>query len=243
MINNEDNFNRYNNEQKSKVAVTKFQRYVIAFLFVGVLIIIFAFIMEAARRDNEDIPVSVNDPSQSMSESAIQRELDELAWVEQMLLPVNYFSRRGTTLEQVNAIVIHNIGNPNTTALQNRNYFANLEHTEERFASSNFIICLDGTIIQCVPVDEVAFASNQRNDDTLSIEVCHPDDTGRFTDESYAAVIRLTAWLCVRYGLTAGDVIRHHDAHPSTDCPRYFVLNPDAWERFKRDVQTEINNS
>jgi len=97
--------------------------------------------------------------------------------------------------------------------------------------------------LQCVPVDEVAFASNNRNDDTLSIEVCHPDDTGKFNEETYAAVVKLTAWLCVRFGLTSQDVIRHHDVRDTTDCPRYFVNNPDAWERFRRDIQRAIDNN
>jgi len=210
--------------------------FVIAISAAGLIIVIFAFIMEAlANRD-------VNDPAVSgpRSESEIQIELDELDWVEQAFLPLNPFSRPGIMLEKINGIVIHNIGNPGTTAMQNRNFFANLAITQERHASSNFIVCLDGTILQCVPVDEMAYASNDRNIDTLSIEVCHPDDTGKFTDESYAAVIRLTAWLCIRYGLSSYDVIRHHDVRSNTTCPLYFVENEDAWEQFRVDVQSEI---
>lgn len=55
---------------------------------------------------------------------------------------------------------------------------------------------LDGEVIQCIPIDEVAYANAPRNDDTLSIEVCHPDDTGKFNDASYELVVKLTAWLC-----------------------------------------------
>ena len=210
--------------------------FVIAISAAGLIIIIFAFIMEAlANRDG-------NDPAGSGSRavSEIQAELDELDWVEQVFLPVNPFSRPGIMLEPITGIVIHNIGNPGTTAMQNRNFFANLAITQQTHASSNFIVCLDGTILQCVPVDEMAYASNDRNIDTLSIEVCHPDDTGKFTDESYAAVIRLTAWLCIRYGLSSYDVIRHHDVRSNTTCPLYFVENEDAWEQFRVDVQSEI---
>ena len=46
--------------------------------------------------------------------------------IEENLLPVNPYSRPGTKLEEVNAIVIHYVGNPGTTAAQNRSYFENI---------------------------------------------------------------------------------------------------------------------
>jgi len=199
-------------------------------------VIIFAFVMEA-RTSRE-----VNEPVQQLSESEIQTEIDGLDWVEQVFIPVNEYSRPGTKLEDVNAIVIHYIGNPGTTAMQNRNYFANLEVTQETRASSNFIVCLDGTILQCIPVYEIAYASNERNADTLSIEICHYDETGRFTRDTYDAAVRLTAWLLDRFGLTSSDIIRHYDVS-GKECPIYFVENEDAWEMFKTDVAKKMGQS
>ena len=199
---------------------------------LGLVAIVGAFIWEAiTNRENELELTSF--------QSEVQAIIDRQDLIEQDFLPINRFSRPGIELEVVNGIVIHNIGNPNTTAQQNRNFFANLAVSEERFASSHFIICLDGTILQCVPVDEIAYASNWRNYDTISIEVCHPDDTGRFTDESYASVVLLTAWLSIKFDLTSNDVIRHADIR-ATDCPRYFTTNEDAWERFRADVDNAI---
>ena len=208
--------------------------YVIIFIAVALVVIMFAFMMEAVRNREDAAPVAPLPTT-----SGVQAEIDGLGWIEQMLLPENPFSRPGIKLEEVNGVVIHNIGNPGTTAVQNRNYFANLAITHETHASSNFIVCLDGSIIQCVPVDEIAYASNARNADTISIEVCHPDDTGRFTEESYAATVRLTAWLCDRFGLVSNDVIRHYDVQ-GKECPRYFVENEDAWVEFKADVEREM---
>jgi N-acetylmuramoyl-L-alanine amidase CwlA len=88
----------------------------------------------------------------------------------------------------------------------------------------------------------MAYASNARNADTLSIELCHPDDTGKFTDETYAAAVRLTAWLCNAYGITADSIIRHYDVQ-GKECPRYFVANEDAWEAFKADVAKEMQQN
>lgn len=219
--------------KKPSLIIRSIPIYVIVISLVGLAIILFAFFMESRNTGREETPVV------RRLVTEVQTQLNTLDWVSQDFIPVNRFSRPGDKLEEVNAIVIHNIGNPGTTALQNRNYFANLAETEERQASSNFIICLDGSIIQCVPVDEVAYASNDRNHDTLSIEICHPDDSGKFTDESYSAAIRLTAWLCVRFGLSSEDILRHHDIRP-TGCPRYFVENEEAWETFKADVQRMI---
>jgi len=207
---------------------------------LSLAIIIFAFILEARTNRINNTP----DPIVPISDSDIQNELNALNWVEQMFLPENRFTRPGTKLEQINGLVIHNIGNPNTTALQNRNYFANVAPAEETFVSAHFIVCLDGKIIQCIPVDEITYASNARNIDTISIEICHPDSTGKFTDESYDTAVKLAAWLSVKFDLSSNDIIRHFDVEregaPKT-CPLYFVENEDAWERFKRDVQYEIN--
>ena len=78
-------------------------------------------------------------------------------------------------------------------------------------SSSHFVVGLDGEVIQCIPIDETAYANAPRNDDTISIEVCHPDDTGKFNDASYESVVKLTAWLCRQLKLKSSDVVRHYD--------------------------------
>ena len=77
------------------------------------------------------------------------------------LLTVNPYSRPGTALEQVNGIVIHYTANPGTTAKQNRDYFEGLSHSGETSASSHFVIGIDGEIVQCIPCNEIAYASNE----------------------------------------------------------------------------------
>lgn len=91
-----------------------------------------------------------------------------------------------------------------------------------------------------MPTWEVAYASNSRNYDTVSIECCHPDETGEFTAETYRSVVQLTAWLCEKFGLDSEDVIRHYDI-TGKDCPRYFVEHEDAWEIFKENVQKSLD--
>ncbi|HIW94081.1 MAG TPA: N-acetylmuramoyl-L-alanine amidase [Candidatus Flavonifractor merdipullorum] len=157
-------------------------------------------------------------------------------WVRQELLEVNEYSRPGTELEQVNGIVIHYVGNSGTTAQQNRSYFAGLAQSGETYASSHFLVGLDGEIIQCVPLDEIAYCSSQRNVDTISIECCHPDAEGKFNEATYQSLLKLTRWLMDTYDLTTEQVIRHYDV-TGKECPLYYVRHPDAWQQFLTDLK------
>ena len=162
-------------------------------------------------------------------------------YVQQDFLTVNPWSRPGTPLEKIDGVVIHYVGNPNTTAQANRNYFESLSSGEEgTYASSHFIVGLEGEVLQCIPLTEIAYASNIRNADTVAIEVCHPDETGAFSDASYRRTVELTAWLCREFGLDPmEDVIRHYDVTGKI-CPRYYVDHPEAWESFWADVASAV---
>ncbi|MCF2568385.1 N-acetylmuramoyl-L-alanine amidase [Mediterraneibacter glycyrrhizinilyticus] len=161
--------------------------------------------------------------------------------IDVQLLDVNPYSRPGIESNGITGIVIHYTANPGSTAQDNRDYFNGLQYSQETSASSNFVVGLDGEIIQCVPTWEVAYASNDRNYDTVSIEVCHPDESGKFTDETYRSLVQLTAWLCVKFDLTADDVIRHYDV-TGKNCPKYFVENEEAWTAFKENVSLAITS-
>ena len=160
-------------------------------------------------------------------------------WITVELLPLNEFSRPGTPLEEVNGIVIHYVGNPGTTAAQNHSFFTNLAQTGETYASSHFLVGLDGEVLQNVPLNEVAYCSNQRNDDTISIECCHPDETGKFYDSTYQTLVNLCAYLCVEFDLKPDDVIRHYDVTEKL-CPLYYVEHPEAWDAFRADVAAKM---
>ena len=116
------------------------------------------------------------------------------------------------------------------------NYFENLKDVKKTKASSHFIIGLEGEIIQCVPTWEIAYASNHRNSDTVSIETCHKTSDGTYTKETYESMVELTAWLCEKFHLTEEDIIRHYDITGKI-CPKYFVEDEKAWEQFKQDVK------
>lgn len=155
--------------------------------------------------------------------------------IDVQLLTMNEFSRPGIPTEKINGIVIHYLANPMTSAQDNHDFFESLKDVQSDYLSSNFIIGLEGEIIQCVPTNEVAYASNNRNNDTISIENCHPDETGVFYDDTYDSLVKLTAYLCGKYSLDTSQIIRHYDV-TGKNCPKDFVENEDKWEQFKTDV-------
>ena len=163
-------------------------------------------------------------------------------WYTQDFLTVNPYSRPGTKREHVRDIVIHYVANPGTSAIQNRNYFEGLKDqsgSKTVSASSHYIIGSDGTILQCIPLDEVAYGNYPRNDDTVSIECCHPDSDGRFTDATIKSLIRLTGWLCRELSLNEKHIIRHYDVS-GKNCPKYYVEHRDAWRTLKKKLAAGI---
>lgn len=157
-------------------------------------------------------------------------------WITQKFLSVNEYSRPGTPLKEINGIVVHYVANPGSTGWNNWHYFEGLAESHERKAGAHFIIGLDGTIIQCVPLNELTYCSNSRNVDTVSIECCHKREDGKFEEATYDSLVKLCRWLMDRYGLETEDVIRHYDVTGKL-CPLYFVEHEDAWEAFRKELE------
>lgn len=202
--------------------------------FTILLVVILIVCIDSQKKQSQDETTA---PSETEAKEPTQDPYLTSDAITVDLLPLNEYSRPGTKLTQVNAIVIHYVGNAGTTAVHNRNYFEGLAESKSTSASSHYIIGLEGEIIQCVPLDEVAYASNERNYDTIAIECCHPDEGGQFTDATYRALVELTAALCNTYGLEPEtDVIRHYDI-TGKKCPLYYVDHEDAWYLLKLDIK------
>lgn len=167
--------------------------------------------------------------------------------IQTKLLEKNEYSRPGIPLKKVKGIVVHYTANPGTDAMDNRNYFNNLPKTnkskqQKTYASSHFVIGLEGQIVQCIPLEEMAYASNDRNSDTISIECCHPDKSGKFTEATTKALTELATYLCIQYDLYSEDIIRHYDVTGKL-CPLYFVKHEDEWEKWKKSVEGKLTLS
>lgn len=164
-------------------------------------------------------------------------------WVKQEFIRKNIFSRPDVSRRKINNIVLHYVANPGSSAEGNRNYFDSLADQDSQkggtSTSSHFIVGLEGEVIQCIPINEIAYANAPRNEDTLSIEVCHPDDTGKYSDATYESVVRLTAWLCTQLKLKCSDVVRHYDINGKL-CPKYYVEHEEEWKQLRKDIDAAM---
>lgn len=156
------------------------------------------------------------------------------AWTED-LLPMNEYSRPGETLPEVKDIFVHYTANPGTSAAQNRSYFEQQKDMHEASVSAHFIIGYEGEIIQCVPLNEIAYAVQTRNYDSVSIECCYKAEDGSFTKETYDSLLSLLAWLTDTYDLDTSHILRHYDCG-GKKCPLYYTEHEEAWEQLKADV-------
>lgn len=156
-------------------------------------------------------------------------------WTEDFLT-VNEYSRPGEALPEVKSVFVHYTANRNTSAAQNRSYFESLKDTHKTSASAHFIIGYDGEIIQCVPLDEIAYAVQTRNYDSVSIECCYKSQDGSFTRETYDSLLGLLKWLMEVYDLDEEDILRHYDCG-GKKCPLYYTDHPKEWEQLKEELQ------
>ncbi len=157
--------------------------------------------------------------------------------IDVQLLSVNEWSRPGIKVDSIDKIVVHYLGNPKTSAQENRDYFESLKNLQDTYMSANYVVGTEGEIIQCVPDGEVAWASNKANYYSISVENCHRDESGKFTEATYWSDVHLVAYLTEKYDLGRDDIIRHYDV-TGKDCPKWYVEHPDEWEQFKDDVMT-----
>lgn len=155
--------------------------------------------------------------------------------IREDFLTISEYNRPGTKLESVKNIFVHYTANPRTSAAQNRSYFENLGQTHERAASAHFIIGYEGEIVQCIPLEEEAYAVMGRNGDSISIECCYLEKDGSFTQETYDTLVEMLAWLIDQYDLEPQDILRHYDCG-GKKCPLYYVEHEDAWRKLLDDV-------
>lgn len=202
------------------------------------------------------VPVDTNSNSLLYSESYNVNQVEYT--IEQQLLKENKYTRRerrvdsDNPLESIKAVVVHWVGNANSTAQANRNYFNN----QTVYASSHYVVGLEGEVIQCVPDEQCAFHSGgknytqlaktqfndngvmKHNDWTIGIETCHTDWDGKYDSSTYTTFVRLTADLLGEYGLSVETgLLRHYDM-TGKDCPQLFDGEENLeWEKFKSDVR------
>ena len=168
-------------------------------------------------------------------------------------LAPNEWSRPGKQLGSVRAIVLHWVANPGTSAQANRDFFELRKDGKNGYGSAHFIVD-DHEIIEAIPTTEMAYhvgalsysqfatlwISSYPNNATLGIEMCHPDWSGKPTEEVWQRTVRLCAALCRQYNLQPHQITTHN-AITGKECPRWFVHHPSELERFRWDVALHID--
>ena len=193
----------------------------------------------AAESKEKDSKSFLSEKRKAYTFAELDREIKKRLTVD--LITPSEFSRAGNILTKVNAVAVHYLANPGSTAKDNRDYFNSLAESHAEYASCHFVIGLDGEIIQLIPINEISLATNDRNMDSISIECCHPDETGVLNEKTYDSLVLLTAWLLDQLHLTYKDIIRHFDANGKI-CPLAFVVDPDYYYQFKTDVANTMGS-
>ena len=183
--------------------------------------------------------------------------------IEESFLSINPFSRCNRKITGVQMLIIHYTNNPGQSAKGCFNYFEELKHQNSvqnaRYASAHYIVGLNGEVLYIIPENEVAFHSGSNtldpaskkiytdmkrdligesspNYNSIGIEVCHPDTTGKYNDHSQASLNILARDIILRYRLKREQVVRHYDIVGWKKCPKYYVENQNEWESLIDDI-------
>lgn len=155
----------------------------------------------------------------------------------------NKYGRPGTPLNYTK-VAIHYTGEADVKGSATVNYFNNVVANGTKvngkyvYASAHFVIDLDGTIYQLIPLNEMCYCTNSANSYAIGVEVATTGKDNHYTDATYKSMVHLCAWLCDRKGLDCKkDIIRHTDVvgRAYKLCPIYMVLNPSKYTQFKLD--------
>ena len=189
-------------QKRRKLLIRRTVFLIVSFLFLYLVILFFSKLLVAGMEmlDKENGKENLVNEEVANAKSLVPEELVQgislsdyakhPTWLEDFLTP-NEYSRPGDALEEINSVFVHYTANPGTSAAQNRSYFEQQKDTHERSVSAHFIIGYEGEIIQCVPLDEIAYAVQTRNLDSVSIECCYLKEDGSFTQETYDSLIKL----------------------------------------------------
>lgn len=170
--------------------------------------------------------------------------------IREALLTPNPYSRPGTPIVKVQAVAMHWVGNPGTSAMATRNYWETLKDGS-LYASAHYAVDAR-EIVRAVPETEIAYHVGPWKDTTpwalerfghqtpnnfcLGVELTHPDWSGAFSEVVLERARLLVAYLCAHYGLNPLTDIITHNMCTGKDCPRFWVAHPECLEAFRKSV-------
>jgi N-acetylmuramoyl-L-alanine amidase CwlA len=164
-----------------------------------------------------------------------------VAWRDDFIR-INQYSRPGSSLTAVRKIILHYTANPGASASNHQRYFNNLT---DRYASAHlFVDKIEAICI--IPLNEVSYQANDgsyrgvealkpnANFLSVGVEMCQEPD-GSFHPDTVTRAVNVCADLCRKFGLSAGDIVRHYDVTHKY-CPGPYVDNAALFTAFKNRV-------
>ena len=161
--------------------------------------------------------------------------------VIERFMKINKYGRPGTKRSKTTKIAWHFTGQHDVSAKNTVRYFSNVVANGYKvngryiYASSHYVMGLEGEIYYIVPEREIAYTTNDANYYSIGIECATTGSDNHYTDKEYVSMVKLGAYLADKYGLDPRtDFIRHYDV-TKKKCPLYFVNHLDKWKQFKLD--------
>lgn len=157
------------------------------------------------------------------------------------LIPVNNYNRPGRK-STPKRICVHYTGDCGAPAARLAAFWKNVaagrfKDSPNSWTSAQYIVGLDGEIIRCVPDNEISYAATNQNADTVHIEVCYKQKSGKFEEKSVAALAELVRSLMDKYSIPDGKVVRHYDLTGKL-CPAYYV-DENRWAALHERITAE----
>jgi N-acetylmuramoyl-L-alanine amidase len=179
--------------------------------------------------------------------------------ITQKLLSLGKQARPGIKfIKPLEKIIIHWIGPfPNQIVSIPRNWWENGSDGKGIQASAHFII-KDADIIQCVPLNEVAWHSgDSRNYSSIGVEIIPMNINGEFSKMSIDTLYSLVNYIREKTGIYL-QLERHYDGTQKKDCPLFYtpfskIINKNAdgcdldgqqrWKELKCFLNEEKENT
>lgn len=146
--------------------------------------------------------------------------------------------RRVGRKANMTTLTIHSTANPNSTALNERNWLVN--PSNKRTASWHLAVD-DKMVVEAIPLDEVAWHSGNSvgNNTSIGIEICESGNRANTIQNA----VDVTVALLKERGWNVSHLRRHYD-WSGKNCPRIFSANNwQGWNDFKAKVQLGLDGA
>jgi N-acetylmuramoyl-L-alanine amidase len=131
------------------------------------------------------------------------------------------------------SLTIHSTGNPNSTALNERNWLVNNDNNRD--ASWNIVVDEKEAII-AIPLDEKSnhSGSSEGNETSIGLEICESGDR----EKTLSNAIEVSAYILKKFNI---NIIHQHYDWNKKNCPR-ILRDTGRWEWFVNEIKARVEN-